>query len=172
MDITNISLTAKIATSFTKTVNTVVMSAAKTIEQITALTDGTGVGNADIIYYDDTVAIGTSATVTLDLAGVLTDVFGDTVTMARLKAIIVKHKSTSSSSGVKVGGNSGGSAIALFADLTDAPVVKPGGVFMQFDPSAVGLCVVTGGSADELELTNQDGSNAAEVEIMLIGASA
>lgn len=172
MDITNIAITSKIAASFAKTVNTIEAKASITMQQATTLTDGNGANNADILYYDDTVSIAASSTATFDLAGVLTDVFGDTITMAKVKAIFVRHKSTSAASSIDVGGNGGGAPLPLFAAAGDQVLLTPGGSFLVENPTANGLCAVTGGTADELEIQNNDGSNAADIEILIVGSTA
>src|SRR4051812_35223041 len=52
------------------------------------LGSGTGAGNADIAYVAHRSLAGTT-TENLDLAGVLTDVFGSTITAAKVKAILI-----------------------------------------------------------------------------------
>src|SRR5262245_53791564 len=52
------------------------------------LATGTGAAQADMIFHDRRT-IGPSATDSLDLAGVLTGPFGNTLTFVRIKAVIV-----------------------------------------------------------------------------------
>ena len=57
-----------------------------------ALDNGTGANQADKVF-TDTRTVTTGATDSLDLAGSLTDAFGATITLARVKAILVKAAS-------------------------------------------------------------------------------
>ncbi|RWB65402.1 MAG: hypothetical protein EOQ49_32270, partial [Mesorhizobium sp.] len=55
---------------------------------VKALTNGTGANQADLLFAD-TRTLSASATEDLDLAGALADVFGTTITMVEVVAILI-----------------------------------------------------------------------------------
>src|SRR5690242_5474997 len=60
-----------------------------TLTDILSLTDGTGANQADRVFSDQRT-LSASANEDLDFAGSLTDAYGQTITMAKLKALVVK----------------------------------------------------------------------------------
>ena len=135
------------------------------------LADGTAANQADLIWFDDeTIAAG--ADYDIDLAGVLTDAFGDTVTFARVKLVYNEHRSTSTASGITCGGGGATEWIKPFAAAGDKiSGVAPSGVFIAYTPDGTAWAVGAG-ATDIHRITNEDGVNQALVRVCFIGATA
>jgi len=133
------------------------------------LADGTGADQANRLYVlQSTIAGG--ATLTLDLAASLTDVFGSSITFARVKTFYFELTSDTSSSSVTLG-NSGTAPAPLWFGADDQTItIKNGGCFLIHAPGATAY-PVTATTADKLLLTNDDGSNVATIKIVIIGVS-
>jgi hypothetical protein len=131
------------------------------------LATGTGANQADRVFTDERTLIA-SATEDLDLAAVLLDAFGQAITFAKLKGILV----------VAAAGNTNdvlvsrpaANGVPLFAAAADAIPVKPGGFFAWALPGT-GI-TVTAGTADLLTFTNSAGGTPVTYEVILIGTSA
>lgn len=141
-----------------------------------SLASGTAASQVDVLY----VAQGTIAASTnldLDLAASLADMFGHTITFARVKTLYVELTTDTTSTGLWVGGASSNgfanwiSSAGTFG--TDQPRVKVrnGGAFFLSAPDATAYAV-TAGTGDILRLTNADGSNVATYKLAVTGASA
>lgn len=133
-----------------------------------ALADGTGADQADRIF-TDTRTLTASATEDLDLAGVLTDAFGATITMARIKAILVKAASGNTNN-VNVS-RPASNGVPLFLAASDGIPVLPGGAFLWVAPNAAGVAV-TASTGDLLTFTNSAGTTSVTYDVVIVGASA
>jgi hypothetical protein len=129
---------------------------------------GTGLDQADKVFHD-TRTLAASATEDLDMAGVLIDGFGQTVTFARIKAVVVIAASGNTNNVNVTRPASNGMAIFLAAG--DGVAVRPNGVFAIAAPDATGYAV-TAGTGDLLTFTNSAGSTSVTYTIIIIGASA
>ncbi len=140
-----------------------------------ALTNGTGANQANRMFAVNTT-LGTSATVNYDLAGSLTDVFGATITFARIKAVYFELTTDTAATSVLFGGHATLAWGTFFSTAdtldNDQPSVKVrnGGVFLLSAPDATGY-PVTAGSEDILSIVNQDASNLATYKLVLIGSA-
>lgn len=135
-----------------------------------SLSNGTAVDQADLLYLAQG-SLSASGTLNLDLAGSLTDVFGATLTFARIKGIFIDFQSANTSSGITVGGHATAAALVGFVDATDKVTVKKNGVLLMSNPSATAWAI-TATTADIIKIVNDDGSNAALYRIAIWGASA
>lgn len=133
------------------------------------LANGTAADQADKIYIAQTT-IAAGGTTNLDLAGSLTDVFGNVITFARIKAIAFKLLTTTAASSVSIGGGTN-PFINWVGAGTDTVRVLNGGCFLLFTPTATAYAV-TAGTGDVLKLVNNDGSNIATYQIVLVGCTA
>jgi hypothetical protein len=129
------------------------------------MSTGTGANQADLVFSDQR----TTATESLDLSGTLTDAFGDTLTMVRVKAILIKAAAANTLD-VFVGGGSN-PLIGWVADPTDIVEIKPGGAFMVWAPDATAY-PVTASTGDILKVAASDGATSITYDIIIIGASA
>lgn len=133
------------------------------IQEVLQLTAGTDtIGKADLLF-SDTRTLAASATENLDLAGVLVNAFGATITAAEIVAIFVKAKATNANS-VIVGNVANGFVGPLGATGTYA--IKPGEYFLAVSASG---WPVTAATADLLKLANGAGGTSVDYDIVIIG---
>src|SRR5690242_3845391 len=111
-------------------------SAAKTYSS--SFQNGTAAGQANKLF-TDTRTITASGTDDLDLNGVLTDAFGGSLALLRVKALIVAA-AAGNTNDVVVGGAAANQWVAPFGSATDKVKVKPGGTLALF----AGLADATG----------------------------
>ena len=127
---------------------------------------GTGSNQADV-YYAATLSPGTGG-VTLDLAGSLTDMFGNTVTPVEIMAMIFYNRSTTAAEIVTIGNAASNQFSAWLGGATQTIKLGPGGLFVLTDPLSGLSCA--GGSADQLKLVSASGSPS--VDFIVFGRSA
>jgi hypothetical protein len=130
--------------------------------------DGAGLNQAQQIF-SDTRTLAASAAENLDLAGVLTNVFGSTLTFTKIKGLII-CASDANTNDVVVGGHATAALAALFGDVTDTIKVKPGGMFALVAPAAAGYAVVAT-TGDMLTVTNSAGTTGVTYDIIILGAT-
>jgi len=140
------------------------------IRQQVDMATGTGAGQADKIWTDQRT-LTASSTEDLDLAGVLTDAFGATITLARVKAILVRAAAANTNN-VIVGGASATQWAALLG-TTGTVTLRPGAVFV----AAAGVADATGyvaaaGATDLLKVANSSSGSSVVYDIAVIGCSA
>ena len=131
-----------------------------------AFTNGAGLNQADRIFADRRV-LNASTNDDLDLAGGLTDAFGATITLARVKGIIVSS-AIANAQNFTVGAGSN-PLINWISGTTPAIIMRPGGTFMTIAPDATGFAV-TAATGDILRIANGAGV-AITYDIVIIGAS-
>lgn len=139
-----------------------------TVTETIRLATGTGANQADKIFHDRRT-LGASATEDLDLVGSLADALGVTITMARLKALIVKAASTNTNN-VNVT-RPAANGVPLFLAAGDGVPVLPGGFLAWVAPNAAAIAV-TAATGDLLTFTNSAGSTGVTFDVVIIGASA
>lgn len=133
------------------------------------LGSGTGANQADMIWSDQRT-LAASATEDLDLAGVLVGAFGNVLTFARVKAIIVRAAATNANA-VVVGGAASNGLVGWVADATDKLNIRPGGMFELVAPDATAYPVAAG-TGDLLRIGNGGAGTSVTYDIVIIGASA
>jgi hypothetical protein len=129
---------------------------------------GTTTGKADKLFSDQRT-LAASATENLDLAAVLVDPLGGTLTFGHVKAIYI-HAAAANTNDVCVGGAGTNTFVGPFADATDVVCVKPGGVLLL----AVGLGVgwtVTPATGDILKVANSAGTTGVTYDVVIVGTS-
>jgi hypothetical protein len=141
---------------------------AAAFDKVVSLADGTGANQADLVYAAErTVASATNDDI--DLAGVLTDAFGATITSAELVALLVINEQadgTANTTNLTLGGAANpvpGFGSALWP-------ISPGGFFEMVSPGAAGLATVTASTGDLLRVTNSSGATA-KYKILLLARS-
>jgi hypothetical protein len=132
------------------------------------MTNGTGSGSANMIF-SDTRTLSASGTEDLDLAGSLTGAFGNTLTFARIKAVIVSAASGNTNNVNVTRPASNG--VPLFLAAGDGIPVKPGGTFCWVAPDATGVAV-TASTGDLITFTNSAGTTSVTYDVVIIGANA
>ncbi len=129
------------------------------------LTDGVGEDQSDQNFHDKRT-LAASASEELDVNGSLSDTFGDTVTLARVKVLYLRNLSDGDS--LLVGG-AAANALGLFSDSSDILKLRPGGILLI---TASDLTSIPIGSNDKLKLEHSgDTTSSLQYEIVLIGAS-
>lgn len=134
-----------------------------------AMASGVGANQADKVY-SETKSIAASGTYDVDLAGVLTDVFGAICTFARVKCIAV-FADPGNTNNVLVGAAAATQFIGPLGSATDKVNVRPGGSVCFFAPDATAW-PVGAGATDFLRFTNSAAGTAVLFDFVIIGASA
>lgn len=137
--------------------------------KVFGLANGVGANMADLLF-SDTRTLAASASESLDLAGSLVDVLGNTLTFARVKGLIVTAAAANTND-VVIGGAASAPFIGPFADATDKLKIKPGGIVALFSPGATSY-PVTATTADLLQVANGGAGTSVAYDIVIIGASA
>lgn len=130
------------------------------------LANGSGANQADKIFTDSR-QLAASATENIDLAGVLVDALGATLAFTKIKALLIRAKSTNVND-VLVGGAATNGFIAWVGAATDVVKVKPNGMLLVTAPDVNGLAV-TAGTADLLKIANSGAGSAVDYDIVVIG---
>jgi hypothetical protein len=144
-----------------------------TMEALLQTSNGTGAGQADILFIDErTVASATNDD--LDLAGVLTSAFGATITAAELVAVFVinarRGGGTPNTTNLTIGAGSNPVVGFLPSGDTIGPI-RPGGFVMIGCADAAGIGAVTASTGDILRIANSSGA-AAVYQIAILARSA
>lgn len=132
------------------------------VNPATSFTDGVGALQANILYQLNGVFSG--ATASLDLNGVLTDSYGTTVTMLRVKALYIEN--TSATNNVVVG--AGTNPWATFLNAAGTMTLRPGSWIVAAAADATGWAV-TAATGDILLLTGTAGQ---PYKIAILGGNA
>ena len=147
-----------------------------------SLADGTSTDQADIVYFDANTLVA-AASQSYDLAGSLSDVFGDIIAAVRVKFIGLKNTS-STASVLLLGGGTGGDGTNAFdswisstgggtdslAPGCEGVFVRAGGIFALWAPDSTAYAVAAG-TADILIVSEQS-TLAAAYDLMLIMSTA
>lgn len=165
------SLQVALSATLTKTPGLTVPSTNIPVNRLLQLTSGVGAGQADRLYAA-TRTLGASATEDLDLAGVLTDDFAQTITFARVKMLYIAA-SAANANNVVVGA-AAATPWTGFLTATGTMTYRPGAWGV---PIAVGQAdavgyVVGAGTTDFLRVANGGASTSVTYDIAVIGASA
>lgn len=148
------------------------------ISKVLQFTNGTGAGQADILFADERT-LGASASEDLDLAGVLADAFGATIAAAEVVAILV-IAAAANTNNVIIGDATqpvplfGGAAGVGGDPAGSNPTfsVKPGGFFFVAAPNAAGLFTVGAGATDDLKITNSSSGSAVTYQVAILARTA
>jgi hypothetical protein len=131
---------------------------ANAMDKIVSLTSGTGANQADIAYLAERT-VSSASNDDVDIAGVLSDAFGSTITAAELVAIGFVNQQfdgTANTTNLTPGGSSSG-----VPGFTNALwPISPGGVFLIASPGASGLATVTASTGDIIRIANSSGATA------------
>lgn len=142
-----------------------------TFRKPVSLTSGTAAGQADRLF-SDRRTLAASASEDLDLAGVLVDAFGATITFARIKGLIISAAATNTNN-VIVGNATTNGFISWVGAATHTVTVRPGGVLALIAGAADATgYAVTAGTADLLHVANSGAGTSVTYDVILIGASA
>lgn len=132
------------------------------------LASGTGANSADLLFHDQRT-LAASATEDLDLAGVLADAYGATLTFVELRAVLISAASGNTNNVNVTRPASNG--VPLFLAASDGIAVQPGGLFMWSCPADAKVAV-TASTGDLLTITNSAGSTPVTYDVVIVGTSA
>lgn len=138
-------------------------------EKITQdFTDGSGDDQCHFAYSDSQHSIAASGSQDIDLNASLSDAFGNSITLTKLKLLVIKA-SPNNVNDLLVGG-AASHPLAIFGDAaTDIIKVKPGGTLILIAPKAAGYAVVAA-TSDVLTIANSGSGTAVVYDILLAGA--
>ena len=137
------------------------------ISLVDVLENGTVIDTADKVW-TSRATVNDAATTSLDLAGGVTDAFGNALTFVKVKAIAIMNRNTTAGHNLVVGGNANAFASWLGA-ANDKVTVGPGGFLLLWNPSLAGYAV-TAATGDILDLTGSGGNIV--YDIAIVGTSA
>ena len=123
--------------------------------------DGTGADQADL-YYRASGALATEEAISLDVGDGTLEVAGESVAMARVKAIYLKNTSGTAAT-IQLSGSNGAVGGGL--------VMLPGEWALRACPHATAW-PVTNGVTDTIDITNLSDTLAASYSLVVVGASA
>ena len=129
------------------------------LDHILSFGNGTTANNIDRVYIAERT-IASNTTDSIDLAGVLTDGLGTTITAAEVVAIVVLNKRASgvaNTTNLTIGATGSSNQLPGFNQAL--ATVKPNGMYMHVNPDATGIVAVTAGSADVLPIANSSGAS-------------
>lgn len=130
-------------------------------------TSGNGAQQADRLY-TATRTIAASGTDPLDLAGVLTDGIGTTITLARVKAFYIAASAGNTNN--LIVGNGTNPFINWVGAGTHTVTIRPGGMFLLAAPDATAY-VVTAATGDILQIANSAGGSTVTYTIAVYGST-
>ena len=132
------------------------------------LTTGTGLDQGNVQWHDQRV-ISASSSDTIDLAdasNAIKDAFGNSLNLDTIKFIFIRNVTPEASPAeIQIDPTVSNGWTTAIAGITKIPTT---GWFCMLAPNAAGFNV-TAGTNDQLKITNNDGSNAATYEIVIIG---
>jgi hypothetical protein len=163
------TVTARVAAAHTSALDLATASVGLDFLKRISLSSGTGANQADRMFHDRRT-VSASGSENLDLAGSLTDSFGATFTLARVKLLAV-YAATTNTNNVNVTATASNGVPGLFLALGDGIVVRPGGVFLWTAPDAT-AAVVTASTGDLLTVANSSSGTSVTYDVVIIGASA
>lgn len=135
---------------------------------------GTTDGKVDRLFAKR-ITITASGTYDLDLAGALTDaVGGESITMAKVRGLVVVNRSTTSGDNVSVGPKSGAALTSFWVDASDRSIVYAGitgqpGLLLKYNPRGSAVTAATG---DSYRFTELGGVNTVTLDVYVWGTSA
>lgn len=159
-----------VSATLTKTADLSTASDPMSWRRAVHLESGTTAGKADM-RFADTRTLAASATEDLDLAGVLTDVYGTALTFVRIKGIFISA-SAANSNNVIIGAAASNQWAGLL-NTTGTLTLRPGATFAAVSGSTDATAMaVTAGTGDLLKVANSGAGTSVTYDIVIIGASA
>lgn len=129
-------------------------------------TSGAGADQAQQMFTDSRT-LTASTTETLDLAGSLTNGFGQTITFTEICAIYIEALSANTNN-VLVGGAGSAQFINWVGASSDIVTVRPGGILLLVARDADGYAV-TAATGDILKMWNSSSGTSVTYKIVIIG---
>ena len=156
----SMTVAANLNDSRTVGVNATSVAIPANLSPSATFTDGAGALMGNVLY-QATLAL-SAGVYNLDLNGVVTDPWGSTVSMLRVKGILVYNTGATS---LTVG--NGTTPWVTFLTGTGTLILPPGAAFAAFTPDATGW-TVTAATGDILKFA---GTGTAAFQVVILGAS-
>jgi hypothetical protein len=102
----------------------------------------------------------------LDLAGALSNRFGQTISFSRIKAIVIQNRETTADRNLLVGGAASNAFATPFGNASDIVVIPPGGVLVLASNEG---WTVTASTGDILKIDS--GANTVIYDIAILGVA-
>lgn len=137
------------------------------------LANGTGVSQADLIFVDER-SVASATNDDIDLAGVLANPLGGTLSFVEIVALIVINAPKSgaaNTTNLTIGGGTNPFIGFLGGTTPTIGPIRPRGFVYLGCPADVGIGAVTAGTGDILRIANSSGA-AATYQIGIVGRSA
>ncbi|WP_422057707.1 hypothetical protein [Sphingomonas sp.] len=135
------------------------------IDEVLSFIPGTAAVNQANALFKDTRTISASSNENLDLAGVLTDSLGATITAAEVVAIYIKAAAANTNSVVLTRPASNSFAGPILA-ASDGITLAPGAAMMITNGAGWG---VTGSTGDLLNVANSSSGSSVSYDIVIVG---
>lgn len=165
------TLTSRLAVSFTAEQTSAIDLATATlpvqVARALAFADGALANQANKLFTDRRT-LAASGTEDIDLAGVLTDPFGATITFAKIRAMIVLTD-PGNTNNVVFGGAASNAFVNWVSDATDKLVFGPNGLFVIAKPDLAGYAV-TAATGDLLHVANSGAGTGVTYDLVLLGS--
>ncbi len=164
------SVNLRINASLTKTIDLISagLTAPLAVNETISFATGTATTLADLLWFDQRT-LAASATESLDLAGVLTDAFGASLTFVKIKGLYVKAAAANVNSVIL--GNGTNPFIGPFgAAGASEQYVVPGGMYLNVHPTTG--WTVTPTTGDILKVANSAAGTAVTYDVAIWGTSA
>jgi hypothetical protein len=129
------------------------------------LLNGTAANQANQSWHDQRT-LAPSGTENLDFAGTLVDAFGQTLTLATIKAIMIRA-SDGNTNNVDVVQHATTGVPGIFSAAGEGVSIKPGGVFVWVAPGTG--ATVTAATGDMLTITNSGAGTGVTYDIVVLG---
>jgi hypothetical protein len=139
-----------------------------TFQLINDLTNGTGARDVASTIYHDIRSLSASSNEEFDLAGGISDSFGDTLTFTIVRGLIVANLDASSANTVLEIGGATNAFDTFLGDASDKVKVAAGGIFIAYNPTSTGYAV-TAGTGDSLKIANTSSDTACSYHLIIIG---
>ena len=140
----------------------------------TAFDNGVAAGQVDKMF-SDTRTLAASASEDLDLTGTLVDAFGATITMARVKGLLIRAAAANTNNvvvGANVAANAWGTLFGPTGASGGTVTLRPGAFFVVGCGSADATgWTITAGTGDLLHVTNSAGGTSVTYDVVVIGCS-
>ena len=161
-------LVVRLTPELTKLVGAFTFPLRPEISKTLTLLTGTGLNQADRLYYSKPTIAG-SATLTLDVAtgGGLLDPFGDAVAMVKLKYILIVNELGPNTINLVRPASNG---VPIYLAAGDGEPIHLGGLALKFWPTLAGI-PVTAATADLIDIVNT-AAGSVTPDILIGGTSA
>lgn len=144
---------------------------ARRITLKSALTEGTGSGQANQLWVDRRYVSSVSANDDIDLSGALVNTFGDAAQFSKVKGIIIVNRATASGDRLVVGGGSNPVTDWFNGVSASRLVVGPGPAPFILGDFVAGF-TISAGTADTLRIAYGGSSGYITYDIGIVGLKA